>query len=131
MRTAETSSLSAYRLAAASPTRHPVATAARPLQAVEAAASLPGRYPDRPARLPAERVLEGEVLPRTLVAETLLADPHVVLHARATRIVPETTPPSAEAPAALQPSTVLFYLLHSSNHELAADVRGRNVDQYA
>ena len=95
---------------------------------VEPANSLPDRHPEqRPTRTLAERVIEGEIVPRPLAAEALLDDPRSrVLNAQPAPAVGQTPP----GDTGLLPPTVLFYQLHSSAESLSGDPLGRNVNQF-
>ena len=95
---------------------------------VDPPAPLPQHYPqEKPSAHPlAQRVVEGEILPRSPVAQSLLADYRAGMLARtASRAV--TTPD--EAPQTAAPSQLLFYQLHSSNETLTSNNLGRHIDQ--
>jgi hypothetical protein len=94
---------------------------------VEPSTPLPQQYPQhKPAARPlAERVVEGEILPRPPAAESLLANYRANTLARATSR--EVTTREVAQPTAS--SQVLFYLLHSSNETLSSQDAGQYVDQ--
>ena len=95
------------------------------------APSLPDRYPDKPQRdMPdTVRVVEGELLRPAAAADSLLTlFQHSTISAQARRL--ETPAPPAE-PFRSKPTSVQLYQLHSSNENLAADLIGRTLNQYA
>lgn len=75
----------------------------------------------------AERVLDGEFIPRPTVADQLLAMPQTA-PLSASSPAPANPVESAETPAA-HTAKILFYLLHSSTDQLSASPLGRSVDQ--
>jgi hypothetical protein len=95
---------------------------------VEPSTPLPQQYPQqKPAARPlAERVVEGEILPRPPVAQSLLADYHTSMLTRASSRDVTTH----EVPQPTASSQVLFYLLHSSNESLSSQNAGQYVDQH-
>ncbi len=95
---------------------------------VDPLAPLSDRYPQqKPSARPlAERVYEGEILPRPPAANTLLADYRAGTLTRATNRVPTSTD---HAPQTAAPSQLLFYLLHSSTETLTDSNVGRHIDQ--
>jgi len=117
------------RIPAYSPSLYPADNARRVTELlVDPPAPLPQHYPQqKPSARPlAERVFEGEILPRPPAAQSLLTDYRASLLARsASRVV--TTPD--EAPQAAAPSQLLFYQLHSSSESLTDSKVGQNIDQ--
>lgn len=93
--------------------------------ALAAQSSSPDRHGSRQLK---ERVFEGEILPRPLVVEQLLATRPAAPLSAPTTAVPAAAEPQA-APG-LHTAKSLFYLLHSSAERLGADPLGRNVDQF-
>jgi hypothetical protein len=96
---------------------------------VDPPTALPQHYPQQqPATRPlAERVVEGEILPRPLAAESLLANYHAnTLTQAANRHVSAAAANPAQTTSTSQ---VLFYLLHSSNETLSGLNAGQYVDQ--
>jgi hypothetical protein len=85
----------------------------------------------KPAARPlAERVVEGEILPRPPAAQSLLADyPAGMLTRAASRTVTAADTAHHEASSQHAVSQVLFYLLHSSNETLSGQNAGQYVDQ--
>jgi hypothetical protein len=116
------------RIPAYSPSLLPVDNARRVKDLlVEPCTPLPQQYPQhKPSARPlAERVVEGEILPRPPVAQSLLADYHAsTLTRAASRDVT-----AREVPQPTASSQVLFYLLHSSNETLSSQDAGQYVDQ--
>jgi hypothetical protein len=117
------------RIPAYSPSLYPVDSTRRVTHLlVDPPAPLPQHYPQqKPSARPlAERVVEGEILPRPPAAQSLLADYRTGMLTRAA-IRAVTT--ANEAPQAAAPSQLLFYLLHSSNETLSGLNAGQHVDQ--
>lgn len=117
------------RIPAYSPNFYPAENARRATELlVDPPAPLSDRYPQqKPSARPlAERVFEGEILPRPPAAQSLLADYRAGMLTRAaSRAV--TTPD--EAPQTAAPSQLLFYQLHSSSEALTDNNLGRHIDQ--
>ncbi len=117
------------RIPAYSPNLYPVESARRVTQLfVDPPAPQSDRYPQqKPSARPlAERVFEGEILPRPPAAQSLLANYRTGMLTRAaSRAV--TSPDTAPQTAA--PSKLLFYQLHSSSAALADNNLGRHIDQ--
>ena len=117
------------RIPAYSPSLYPADNARRVTELlVDPPAPLPQQYPQqKPSARPlAERVVEGEILPRPPAAQSLLADYRAgTLTRAASRAV--TTPD--ETPQAAAPAQLLFYMLHSSNEVLTDSNVGQHIDQ--
>jgi hypothetical protein len=95
---------------------------------VDPPTALPQHYPQQQSatRPLAERVVEGEILPRPLAAESLLAN----YHANTLTHLARRTVSATETPVQItSTSQVLFYLLHSSNETLSGQNAGQYVDQ--
>jgi hypothetical protein len=117
------------RIPAYSPSLYPVDRARRVTELlVDPPAPLPDRYPQqKPSARPlAERVFEGEVLPRPPAARTLLADYRTGM---LTRTASRAVATADAAPQTAAPSQLLFYLLHSSSETLTDGNVGRHIDQ--
>ncbi|HJW82311.1 MAG TPA: hypothetical protein VJ396_08705 [Acidiferrobacterales bacterium] len=117
------------RIPAYSPSLYPADSARRVTQLlVDPPAPLPQHYPQqKPSARPlAERVVEGEILPRPPVAQSLLAD---YRSGMLTRAASRTVTTPDEAPQTAAPSQLLFYQLHSSSAALADNNLGRHIDQ--
>jgi hypothetical protein len=117
------------RIPAYSPNFYPLDSARRVTELlVVPPAPLSDRYPQqKPSSRPlAERVFEGEILPRPPAAQSLLADYRTSMQARATS---RTAAAPDAAPQTAAPSKLLFYQLHSSNESLTDSKLGRHVDQ--
>ena len=117
------------RIPAYSPSLYPADSAHRVTDLlVDPPAPLSDRYPQqKPSARPlAERVFEGEILPRPPAAQSLLADYRTgVLAQTASHAV--TT--ADVAPQSAAPSQLLFYQLHSSSEALTDNNLGRHIDQ--
>jgi len=112
-----------------SPNLYPIDSARRVTELlVDPPAPLSDRYPQqKPSTRLAERVFEGEILPRPPAAQSLLADYRAsVLTRPANRAV--TT--ADAAPQTAGPSKLLFYQLHSSSEALTDNNLGRHIDQH-
>ena len=100
---------------------------------VDPPAPLAQHYPQqKPAARPlAERVVEGEILPRPPAAQSLLADYRAgMLTQAASRTVTDADAPQREASSQhTATSQVLFYLLHSTNETLSGQNAGQYIDQ--
>lgn len=117
------------RIPAYSPSLYPVDSVRRVTELlVDPPAPLSDRYPQqKPSARPlAERVFEGEILPRPPAAPSLLADYRTGMLTRAASRAVTT---ADEAPQTAAPSQLLFYLLHSSNETLTDSKVGQHIDQ--
>ena len=117
------------RISAYSPSYSPALTLSRVTELpVEAAAPLSDRYPQqKPSARPlAERVVEGEILPRPAAAHSLLDDSRAYTLAavvsRSAATANQTSPTAAH-------SQLLFYLLHSSSENLTGSNVGQLINQ--
>ena len=89
---------------------------------------LSDRYPQQKpsARPMAERVFEGEILPRPPAAQSLLTDYRAGMLSRTASRAATT---ADAAPQSAAPSKLLFYQLHSSSEALTDNNLGRHIDQ--
>ena len=96
---------------------------------VDPIASLSPQYPQQKssARPLAERLVEGEILPRPMAAETLLATYQANPAAHVSPLHLSTT---ENPPQRTSTSQVLFYQLHSSNESLFGDNTGKFINQH-
>ena len=117
------------RIPAYSPSFYPADSVRRVTDVlVDPPAPLSDRYPQQKpsARPMAERVFEGEILPRPPAAQNLLADYRTGMLARSAR---QPVATAETTPQASSPSKLLFYQLHSSSEALTDNNLGRHVDQ--